>query len=66
MIVNLKCSQCGTIYDFEVGEVTTDEKMSLVFENKSVCPKCGAVDKDLLTELGQSQMTEWHLNNKGQ
>lgn len=65
MLVNLKCSQCGSIYDFEVGEVTTDEKMSLVFENKSVCPKCGAFDKDLLTELGQSQMTEWHLNNKG-
>jgi len=65
MIVNLKCSQCGTIYDFEVGEITTDEKMSLVFENKSVCPNCGTVDKDLLTELGQSQMTEWHLKNKG-
>ena len=63
MLVNLKCGKCGTIYDFEVGEITTDEKMSLVFENKSVCPKCGAVDKDLLTELGQSQMTEWHMKN---
>jgi len=34
---------------------------SLVFENKPICPKCNAKDKELLTELGQSQMTDWHL-----
>jgi hypothetical protein len=38
-----------------------DENMRLVFEHKPVCPKCGAIDKELLSELGQSQMTEWHL-----
>jgi len=34
---------------------------SLVFENTPICPKCNAKDKELLTELGQSQMTDWHL-----
>lgn len=63
MKVNLNCGVCNTNYDFEVGEPTTDENMSLIFEHKSVCPKCGAKDKDLLSELGQSQMTEWDLNN---
>lgn len=63
MEVNLNCSVCKTNYDFEVGEPSLDEDMSLVFEHKSVCPKCGAEDKDLLSELGQSQMTEWHLKD---
>jgi rubredoxin len=63
MKVNLKCEKCGKIYDYEVGNVSLDDKGALVFENKSVCPKCGAVDKDLLTELGQSQMTEWYLKD---
>ena len=62
MEVNLKCGKCGTIYDFEVGNITTDDKMSLVFENETICPKCGAKGEDLLSELGQSQMTDWFLN----
>jgi Zn finger protein HypA/HybF involved in hydrogenase expression len=61
MEVNLKCGQCKTNNNFEVGEPSTDKNMRLVFEHKSVCPKCGAIDKDLLSELGQSQMTEWHF-----
>lgn len=61
MRVNLNCGFCKTNYDFEVGEPSTDEKMSLVFEHKPVCPKCGAKDKELLSEMGQGQMTEWHL-----
>jgi len=61
MEVNLKCGACKTIYDFEVGEPFMDENMRLVFEHKPVCAKCGAIDKELLSELGQSQMTEWHL-----
>jgi len=61
MEVNLNCGICKTNYNFEVGEPSTDEKMSLVFELKPVCPKCGAKDKELLSEMGQSQMTEWHL-----
>jgi ribosomal protein S27AE len=63
MQINLKCGKCGAIYDHEAGQISHDENMSLVFENKSKCPKCGAVDEDLLTELGQSQMTEWHMKN---
>ena len=63
MEVNLKYSACGRIYDFEVGEPSMDKNLKLVFENKSVCPKCKAEDKDLLTEKGQGQMTEWHLGN---
>jgi rubredoxin len=61
MEVNLKCGQCKTNYNFEVGEPSTDKNMRLVFEHKPICPKCGAIDKELLSELGQSQMTEWHL-----
>jgi rubredoxin len=61
MLVNLKCGNCKHVYDFEVGEPSLDENYKLVFEIKSVCPKCKAVDKDLLTERGQSQMTAWHL-----
>lgn len=61
MIVNLKCGACGTIYDYDIGEPSMDKNYKLVFKNKPVCPKCQARDKELLTELGQSQMTAWHL-----
>lgn len=61
MNVNLKCGSCGCIYDYEVGEPSMDKSYKLVFENKPICPKCNSIDKELLTELGQSQMTAWHL-----
>ena len=61
MVVNLKCGKCGHIYDFDVGEPSMDDRYKLVFTKKPICPKCKAVDKELLTELGQSQMTAWHL-----
>ena len=64
MIVNLKCSLCKHVYNFEVGTPNQDKNLNLVWENKSVCPKCGAVDKDLLTEIGQMQMTQWYLSKK--
>jgi rubredoxin len=63
MIVNFKCEICKHVYDFEVGEPSMDIKYKLVFEKKPVCPKCNAVDKELLTERGQSQMTAWHLGD---
>ncbi len=62
MLVNLKCGSCGFVYDFEVGEPGMDENYKLVFQNKPICPKCNAKAKELLTELGQSQMTTWHLD----
>lgn len=63
MKVNLKCGSCHTIYDFEVGEPMLDDEMNIIFEHKSVCPKCGVVDNDLLSEKGQIQMTEWDLKD---
>ena len=62
MEVNLKCGECKTHYNFDVGEITTDNDMNLIFEHKSVCPKCGAKDKDLLSEIGQSQMTAFFFS----
>lgn len=38
-----------------------DKNYTLVFENTPKCPKCGIEGEELLTELGQSQMTAWHL-----
>jgi rubredoxin len=61
MQVNLKCGSCGFDYTYDVGEPSMDKSFKLVFENKPICPKCKAKDKELLTELGQSQMTSWHL-----
>jgi rubredoxin len=63
MIVNLKCRKCRYIYDFEVGKVSYDKNYSLIFENETICPKCSAKGEDLLSELGQSQMTAWDLGN---
>jgi len=59
MIVNLKCEFCNFIYDAEVGKPSMDNKGSLVWEKKTICPNCKAVDKDLLSEKGQGQMTQW-------
>ena len=64
MIVNLKCGPCQHIYNYEVGSPSLDKNYNLVFENIPVCPKCGAKGKELLTELGQSQITVWHLGEK--
>ncbi len=63
MRVNLNCGSCKTNYDFEIGEPSLDDNMKLVFEHKSVCPKCGVSDNDLLSEEGQGQMSEWHLKD---
>ena len=59
---NLKCGNCQHVYNFEVGEPSIGKDFNLQFENKPICPKCEAEDKELLTELGQSQMTDWHLS----
>lgn len=63
MVVNLKCGKCKFIYNFEVGLVSLDKNYSLVFENQTICPKCGVQSQDLLSELGQSQMTAWYMDN---
>jgi len=66
MIINLRCKKCRTIYDFEVGELSEDSNWNLVFENTSICPNCGAIDEDLLTEKGQSQVTTWSFKKDNQ
>jgi len=63
MIVSLKCGKCGFLYGAEIGTPKTDHNGNLIWENKTVCPKCNDVDKDLLTELGQSQMTQFFFGD---
>lgn len=63
MKVNLKCGACSHIYDYDVGEPSLDKNHNLVFANSPICPKCKAKDKELLSELGQSQMTDWYLSD---
>ena len=63
MIVSLKCGDCTFVYPADIGEPDFDDNGKLVFEKKPICPQCKAVDKELLTELGQSQMTEWFLSD---
>lgn len=63
MVVSLKCGECKFVYFFDIGEPDIDNNGKLVFEKKPICPQCNVVDKELLTELGQSQMTEWFLGD---
>jgi len=66
MKINFECKSCHKIFDNEVGQVSINEEtMRPDFEKKIVCPSCGekTIDDVLLTELGQSQLTEatWDL-----
>jgi len=66
MIINFDCKKCDQTFDCEMGQIGIDEaSMRPTFEKDIVCPKCGVltIDDVLLTELGQSQMTEatWDL-----
>jgi rubredoxin len=63
MIVSLKCGQCKFLFGAEVGTPKMNRNGSLIWEHKTVCPNCKAVDKDLLTELGQSQMTQFFFGD---
>jgi hypothetical protein len=60
-VINFECKKCRTEFDWDVGKIGIDESsMRPKFENDILCPKCGklTMDEVLLTELGQSQMTE--------
>ena len=66
MKINFKCKTCNLIFDCEIGKVEINEKiMRPIFEKKIICPSCGIrkIDDVLLTEIGQSQLTEatWDL-----
>ena len=65
MVINFQCKKCRTEFDCEMGRIGINEQtMRPDFENAIVCPRCGerAMDEVLLTELGQSQMTEATMN----
>jgi hypothetical protein len=61
MRINFKCKKCRREFDCEMGQIRINEvTMRPDFEKPIVCPRCGrrTMEKVLLTELGQSQMTE--------
>ena len=65
MKVNLKCGKCKKNYDYEVGEPNLNKKtLMLEFEHIPICPHCGVKGEELLSELGQSQMTEWFFEKQ--
>jgi len=61
MTINFQCKKCRKAFDCDVGKVGIDKTgMRPTFEKDIVCPRCGkrSISDVLLTELGQSQMTE--------
>lgn len=64
-VLNFRCKKCNGIFDSNVGVITFPKKSGQrpIFEKEIVCPKCGviAIDRVLLTEIGQTQLTEAHL-----
>ena len=64
MVINFECQKCGTLFNSDIGTVTFPENFNRpVFEKEIICPKCGIllIDEVLLTEIGQSQLTEMTL-----
>jgi len=65
MEINFECKKCGCIFDCDIGNVSLPENSDRpFFEKKIICPMCGerSMDEVLLTELGQSQLTEATLD----
>jgi hypothetical protein len=61
MIINFQCKGCNQEFDCEMGKIgINDQTFRPDFEKPIICPRCGerGLDDVLLTELGQSQMTE--------
>ncbi len=66
MKINFECKECKREFDCDVGQIgINDQTMRPDFEKPIICPRCGerTMDEVLLTELGQSQMTDatWDL-----
>ena len=64
MIINFECRDCNNIFDYNVGNISQrSDEMYPNFENAVNCSSCGirTVEQLYLTELGQSQMTEWAM-----
>ena len=65
MEIRFECKKCRREFDCEMGKIGINEQtMRPNFEKPIICPRCGkgSVDEVLLTELGQSQMTEATLD----
>ncbi len=65
MEINFECKKCSDIFNSDVGIIKMNEQTFRPdFEKTIKCPKCGVrtIDEVLLTELGQSQMTEATIN----
>ena len=65
MEIDFDCKKCHHIFDCDVGSVTVAESSDRPhFEKAILCPTCGelTMDEVLLTELGQSQLTEATLD----
>ena len=65
MNINFKCKNCKNVFDSDVGKIEINySTMRPEFENSIHCPNCGirTIDEILLTELGQTQMTEATMN----
>ena len=61
MVINFECQKCRTLFDCDIGTVTFPENSNKPnFEKEIIYPKCGSLSMDevLLTEIGQSQLTE--------
>lgn len=61
MIINYECKGCKKEFDCEMGKIRINEQTWRPdFEKPIICPRCGerTMDEVLLTEIGQSQMTE--------
>ena len=61
MVINFECKECEGLFDCDVGTVTLPgNSYRPHFEKEIICPKCGqrSMDEVLLTELGQSQLTQ--------
>ena len=68
MEINFECKKCRNIFDCDVGTVTVHENSDRPqFEQSIFCPRCGelTIDEVLLTELGQSQLTEATFDFEG-
>jgi hypothetical protein len=60
-LINFKCKKCKKTFDCDVGTVSVNHRTYRPkFTQKIICPRCGerTIDGVLLTELGQSQLTE--------
>lgn len=65
MVINFECKECGDIFNCDVGAVTLSENSYRPhFAREIICPRCGqrSMDEVVLTERGQSQLTEATLD----